>query len=74
MLQAFVTHMERVHGLDAKAVFEVTPLAVRTVLSGEVLASVAAPTYRMRTGMLRGPRTWPADQVTSVGSASSKSG
>jgi RNA polymerase sigma factor (sigma-70 family) len=33
-----------------------------------------APTYRIRTGMVRGPRTWPADHVTAVGSTSSKSG
>ena len=29
---------------------------------------------RMRSGSVRGPRTWPADHVTASGSVSSKSG
>ena len=36
--------------------------------------ALRGPGQRMFTGSVRGPRTWPPDQVTAAGSASSKSG
>ena len=45
--------------------------AVTHGISFRIGSGQAEPT---RTGMVRGPRTWPADQVTAVGSARSNSG